>query len=225
MTASLARGRGADTVSRHMPQTVADRSSWMSSPPLVALAGWLIPGAGYWLIGQRTRAVTVGITILSLFVGGILIGGIRAIQVPGYGENGGRLYLVGREVKEHRAGRPQPSGPWIATDFRTLLADVGNKPWSICQVLTGPLGFLGGAGSVWASRPREANDPDSAPGVLSHARINEIGVLYTAVAGMLNLLAIIDAAARAGRPDGGFATEPSPAAPSSSSATGAPEAA
>jgi len=37
------------------------------------------------------------------------------------------------------------------------------------------------------------------PGVaqLSHARVYEIGVLYTAVAGMLNLMAIIDSAYRA----------------------------
>ena len=51
-------------------------------PPLVALAGWLVPGAGYWLIGQRTRAITVGVTILLLFTFGILISGIRVVQAP-----------------------------------------------------------------------------------------------------------------------------------------------
>ena len=51
---------------------------------------------------------------------------------------------------------------------------------------------------MWA-----ATDPDGEagggepPGVVSHGRVNEIGVLYTAVAGMLNLLAIIDASHRA----------------------------
>jgi hypothetical protein len=39
--------------------------------------------------------------------------------------------------------------------------------------------------------------------VLSHARVNEIGTLYTAVAGMLNLLAIIDSAYRSARQEGG----------------------
>ncbi len=217
-----------------MPQTAADRAAPMSSPPLVALAGWLIPGAGYWLIGQRTRALAVGITIIGLFVAGMLIGGVRAMQVPGYGENGGRLYVVEEQqaqsangtqtvvfrVQEHRVGRPQPSDRWIGTDVKALLSDVGNKPWSICQVLTGPVALAGGAGSVWASRPREAGDPETAPGVLSHARVNEIGVLYTAVAGMLNLLVIIDAAARAGRSDAGFTP-----VPSSSATAGVPEAA
>src|SRR4051812_35337040 len=50
--------------------------SFASPPPLVALAGWLLPGAGYWLIGQRTRAITVGTTILTVFVLGILVSGI-----------------------------------------------------------------------------------------------------------------------------------------------------
>jgi len=31
----------------------------------------------------------------------------------------------------------------------------------------------------------------------SHARVSDIGILYTAVAGMLNLMAIIDASYRA----------------------------
>lgn len=206
--------------------------------PLVALAAWLLPGAGYWLIGQRARAITVGATIITLFLAGTLIGGVRAIQVPGYGEEGGKLY-VNRErdelsdgrrvivdrVREHRVGGTQPDGEPVVTNLGALLRDVGNKPWAICQVMTGPVAFVGGAASVRASRPvetledRDGEDGDvvtrqlgAAPGVLSHSRVNEIAVLYTAVAGMLNLLAIIDASARAGRPGGGYApaTEETP---------------
>src|SRR5687767_5305555 len=62
------------------------------SPVLVAAAGWLLPGAGYWLVGERARALVVGITIIILFTGGTLIGGVRSIQVPGYGETGGKVY-------------------------------------------------------------------------------------------------------------------------------------
>ena len=53
------------------------------------------------------------------------------------------------------------------------------------------------AWSVWASNPDHGAGGVEAPAAISHSRINEIGVLYTAVAGMLNLLAIIDAASRA----------------------------
>jgi hypothetical protein len=183
----------------------------LASPPLVAIAGWLLPGAGYWLIGQRARAIVVGVTIIVLFMSGILIGGVRSLQVPGYGENGGRLYVVHEEqqerrtgqrytvvrVTEQRAGDPQPlSDQPVVTDVRALFADVGNKPWSICQVLAGPVAIAGGTWSVWASRPPAESIRAEPPGALSHSRVNEIGVLYTAVAGMLNLLAIIDAAGR-----------------------------
>jgi hypothetical protein len=146
-----------------------------------------------------------------LFMSGILIAGVRSIQVPGFGENGGRLYVVRDEhddrrtgqayytirVAEQRAGDHQPlSNQPVITDVGALIGDVGNKPWAICQVLAGPVAIASGAWSVWASRP-PGDDPHAAPpGALSHSRINEIGVLYTAVAGMLNLLVIIDAASR-----------------------------
>lgn len=195
-----------------MPEPAADPAhrNRPPSPPLVAVAGWLLPGAGYWLIGHRARAIVVGATIITLFLAGTLIGGVRAIQVPGYGEEGGRLYVVREEVerladgrsrvalrvREHTPGRAQPSGDPVVTNFRALLGEIGNKPWSICQVMSGPVALVGGAASVWASRPAEEGGR-VARGVLSHGRINEIGVLYTAVAGMLNLLVIIDAAGRA----------------------------
>ena len=49
---------------------------------------------------------------------------------------------------------------------------------------------------VQASRP-DPNNAGQAPAEPSHARVNEIGSLYLSVAGLLNLMAIIDAAHRA----------------------------
>jgi hypothetical protein len=196
-----------------VPPQTPTTPTLLASPPVVAVAAWLLPGAGYWLLGQRVRAIVAGVTIIVLFTSGILIGGVRAIQVPGYGENGGRLYLV-REgqfdpqrnqrveairVKEQRADDPRPLSDYpVVRNVRALVSDIGNKPWSICQVMTGPVALGGGAWSVWASRPPADNVSADPPGALSHSRVNEIGVLYTAVAGMLNLLVIIDAAGRAG---------------------------
>lgn len=31
------------------------------------VAGWLLPGAGHWLLGFRARAVVIGVTLLGLF--------------------------------------------------------------------------------------------------------------------------------------------------------------
>lgn len=181
----------------------------LPSPPLVLLAGWLLPGLGYLLIGHRARGIVVGATIISLYLSGILIGGVRAIQVPGYGENGGKLYVVQQgsvqqrdgtvtnvsRVEEQLPGRSPPSNELTLTNFSALLGEVGNKPWSICQVMAGPIAIGSGAWSVWASRSPDGELPP--PGALSHSRINEIAVLYMAVAGMLNLLSMIDAAGRA----------------------------
>ena len=169
------------------------------SPTTIAAAGWLFPGAGYWLLGERARALSVGLTVILLFIAGLLIGGVRVLEVPGYGPHGRALQAVW--ITDH--GVPvenvveDPSGQrelgWIMRVHP--FDEIRNKPWSIAQVMTGPLGIVGGAGSVWASERIESTGLPR--GARSHARVNEIGVLYTAIAGMLNLLAIIDASHRA----------------------------
>jgi hypothetical protein len=125
--------------------------------PLVALAGWLVPGAGYFLIGHRTRALVIGVSVIFLFVLGMLIAGVGVVEAPALGGPG---TLVGR-----------------------ILA----KPWFLGQVMTGPIGLISAMISQGVS--------DTYPAARS--RLGEIGTLYTAVAGMLNLLAIIDASHRA----------------------------
>jgi hypothetical protein len=128
----------------------------MPPPPLVALAAWLVPGAGYVLIGQRVRGIVVGITILLIFVAGLLIGGMHVVDAP------------------------------TALSPPVLF----QKPWFIGQVMAGPVTMAANyIANHWTT--------GAVVGVpMSHARVYEIGVLYTAVAGMLNLMAIIDAAYR-----------------------------
>jgi hypothetical protein len=163
----------------------------MPPPPLVAIAGWVVPGAGYWLIGQRLRGLVVGVTILLLFVGGLLIGGMRVIDSP---------FI---EAADERAQRQQDEA--LARKENANYAPpsvvvrlLHQKPWFIPQIVAGPIALAANYVAVnWGSHV----DPGSlreAQGVApSHARVNEIGVLYTAVAGMLNLMAIIDSAYRA----------------------------
>lgn len=164
------------------------------SPPLVALAAWVLPGLGYWLIGHRTRALTIGITIIAMFVAGVLIAGIRVIDVPGYDDHGQRVLL-------DKSGNTIPnsllhSGDWALR--RRPFYEVANKPWFVAQVLMGPISLMSANLSLRAAEP--PNPGNINPTVTkSHARLWEIGTLYTAIAGMLNLLAIIDASYRAGR--------------------------
>ncbi len=144
-------------------------------PPIVALAAGWVPGLGHWLVGQRTRGAMIGVTVATLYLGGLLIGGVRVIDVPTYDVNGQKIANA------------------------SVLNEIRAKPWAIAQVMAGPLGVASGAASVWAAAPDSITRQPR--GVKSHARVNEIGVLYTAVAGMLNLLAILDAVGRAGRED------------------------
>jgi hypothetical protein len=136
----------------------------MPPPPLVALAGWVVPGLGYWLIGQRVRGMVVGVTILLLFVAGLLIGGMHVIEAP------------------------------TGVTMQLIFA----KPWFIGQVLAGPMTLVSSyLANNWGTHIDPGTFQQMAGVALSHSRVNEIGVLYTAVAGMLNLMAIIDCAYRA----------------------------
>jgi hypothetical protein len=123
--------------------------------PWVVLTGWLLPGSGYWLLGERARGAIVCLVVLAVFLMGMLIGGVRVIDAP--------------------------------DDFypASLLA----KPWFIGQILTGPI-------SVVAALA--ANHVDTLR--VAHGRSWELGTLYTAIAGMLNLLALIDSAHRSVAP-------------------------
>src|SRR5215213_1327128 len=84
---------------------MSDRPSPVTSPPLVALAAWLVPGGGYFLLGQRARGLTVGVTVVALFVFGLLIGGVRALEVR--------------------------AKPWSIAQFLTGPVAIGGAAWSI----------------------------------------------------------------------------------------------
>ncbi|MGA2582865.1 MAG: DUF6677 family protein [Tepidisphaeraceae bacterium] len=193
------------------------------SPFLVGICAWLIPGWGYWLLGQRVRAITVCVTIVVLFLMGIAIGGIRVMDPPGWGEYGYMVQLVtheyddGQRLVERRVdptSADEQANPAADNDDRVQgpavieqpLAELAERPWFAGQVLCGPITLIASDISIHAARPPAT--PDSSASAIggqpvqegvesSHSRSWEIGTLYTAVAGMLNLLTIIDAGFRA----------------------------
>lgn len=147
----------------------------MPNPFIVAVAAWALPGLGYWLIGARGRALVSGTTIVILYVLGLLIGGIRVIDVPGY-DGLGFAFGTNPAVRQIR---PKP-----------LTTAVFEKAWYIPQSLVGPINIAASYGSLQAARAGHAR---------STAKLADIGTLYTAVAGMLNLFVLIDAAHRAAK--------------------------
>jgi Family of unknown function (DUF6677) len=197
----------------------AARSSLLASPGLVGLFAWLAPGGGYFLLGQRARALIVGISIVTLFLLGILIGGIRIMDPPGWGTYGYLDELVERTDGPHRlyASEPirvEPSSEMQEQDPRAddrektigsallnePISELSDKPWYVGQILCGPLTLAASALSVHLAKPTTNSEIPEEGVPSSHSRSWEIGALYTAVAGMLNLLAIIDSAYRASGP-------------------------
>jgi hypothetical protein len=176
---------------------------------VVATASWLLPGSGYCLIGDRLRGVVAGGTILLLYILGLVIGGIRVIETPGWGDHGQPLMVVqdggyyrssdGAQTTVERttesSGQNEPGTVGWVMQVHPM-DELRNKPWNIPQILAGPVHLAACWGSVLASRP--ASPGSTQPiGVRSHARTDEIGSLFAAIAGMLNLLVIIDASYRA----------------------------
>jgi hypothetical protein len=194
-----------------------------ASPPLVTICAWLIPGWGYFLIGERGRALASGIAIVALFLAGILVGGIRIMDPPGWGQFGYMSMLVqrfnpNRQVMDSTYTRVDPSSAEEAHDpamedgdrvagsalFNQPVSELGDKPWYVGQLLCGPITLFASAISIHAAHPLPPQPGMSSTKMekwpSSHSRSWEIGTLYTAVAGMLNLLVIIDSAYRAAQP-------------------------
>jgi hypothetical protein len=191
-------------------------SRHVASPAKTALCAWLIPGGGYWVIGQKSRAITVFISVLVVFFMGILVGGIRVMDPPGWGDYGFMTQLVNRQIDsthyeiipvdpmtQDQADNPTSDDrdrSWHPAVVEHPMDELSDKPWFVGQVLCGPVAILASMGSVHAARPHSTNagsgDAPMQAAAISHARSWEIGTLYTAVAGMLNLLTIIDAAFR-----------------------------
>lgn len=167
-------------------------------PPLIAVAGWLVPGLGYFLIGERRRAAVASFTIILLYVLGLFIAGVRVIEVPGYDDQNGmqiRMFqnqrILPRDSRYPAAGSALMNGGF--------LSEIANKPWFVGQVLAGPIALASAAISVdlaqiGANNTYQTQSQYPRP----HAPMEMVGTLYTAIAGMLNLLVIIDASYRAG---------------------------
>jgi len=135
------------------------------------------------LLGQVGRGLTICLTILLLFAAGLLIAGVRVIDVPGY-DASGQPIMVSDGVNQHWA-------LWAAP-----LTEIRDKPWAVPQALSGPISVAAAAWSIYESRP-DPSEPDQPRSPASHGRVSEIGSLYLSVAGLLNLMAIIDSSHRA----------------------------
>ncbi len=120
------------------PSTNVGSATSSGARDYLAIAlGWLIPGAGHWLIGQRGRAVVFAIAIHLLFLGGVLLGGVRVLNRPrqpvwDYSQfMAGWPMLVGNAVKND-VFKPQAKHP---VGFAPLIQDVATAYCGLAGML------------------------------------------------------------------------------------------
>jgi TM2 domain-containing membrane protein YozV len=129
------------------PDRHANSPSQFQHPALAVILGWLLPGAGHILLGQRTRGLRVMAGILGLVCVGVLIGGVDAVD------------------------------------------SVRDKLWYMAQLGAGPIVILVDALNQQVARTLPQPEQFHTMG-LGH--INAIGTLYIALAGLMNIVALLD---------------------------------
>ena len=120
------------------PSTHVGSGATSGARDYIAIAlGWLIPGAGHWLVGQRSRAVVFAVAIHLLFFSGVLLGGVRVLNRPrqpvwDYSQfMAGWPMLVGNAVKNN-VFKPQAKHP---VGFAPLIQDVATAYCGLAGML------------------------------------------------------------------------------------------
>ena len=175
--------------------------------PLAAVLGWLVPGAGHAYVGERRRGVLIAVGVLGMFVSGLLIGGIDVVD-----KREDFVWFIGQslvgpvafgtdyvhqhhiKVRDARSGMLRSAHPYEIRHPNTGEAVIVRDPAtgasrSFVDPRTGQV--------------RQATASDRPPNTKSLGRVNELGTLFCTLAGMLNLIAIIDASTRRGRRSAG----------------------
>ncbi len=134
-----------------------------------AVLGWILPGLGHASLGDRRRGLLVGGGVLGLFLGGLLIGGLDVVD-----RREDHLWFLAQ------AG----AGPvaWVADYANANL------------VASGRFGELLEASHPDPMAPRGTVVEVSSLKSLAHP--NEMGTLFAAMAGLMNVVAVLDAMSR-----------------------------
>ena len=159
--------------------------------PGAAVLAWLWPGLGHIARGERQRGFLIMFGILLLFVTGLLVGGLDAVD-----RRNDRLWFLAQSV----CG-PIAIGADLANQaiVQQLPADWRELSPSLQNATTGSRVINDLEWSPHKDeelrRRYEEGDPVLIGGLqrIGVGRVNEIGTLYIALAGLMNLVVILDA--------------------------------
>lgn len=153
---------------------------------MAGILAFAIPGGGHFYLGERSRGVLIGLGVLGLFVGGMLIGGIDVVDRS---EN--PIWFAGQAI----VGPVAFATDYIHQNYVKVIDPSTRQPRTAHPELHDAQGRvispaeIRGPGGVAVAAP-PGTPPESGK---SLGRMNELGTLFGAIAGMLNLIAIIDA--------------------------------
>ena len=133
------------------------------SPELAAFLAWIIPGAGHLYAGHKVKGAGGLVFVLGLFVAGLFLSGGEAVSLQGD---------PNREIGHPYAFLAQ-IGVGIPTGMGLLYSH---------GMLPGPKPVLPMTGTEFAAQSYARGHPD-----------RDTGLLFTMIAGLLNLLLIHDA--------------------------------
>ncbi len=132
--------------------------------PIAGLLALVLPGLGHAVQRRYQRAICSGIGVLGLYFGGLLIGGLSVVDL--------------------RSPRTETRISFLAQAFVGPLAFATDRIHQTRFKTLTP----GTHGAPPTLAPPESNRLE-----VSLGKVNEIGVLYTVLAGMLNFIVFLDA--------------------------------
>jgi TM2 domain-containing membrane protein YozV/DNA-directed RNA polymerase subunit RPC12/RpoP len=153
-----------------------------SSSSVAGLLAWIVPGLGHLYLGHRARGITILVVITSTFWCGVAIGGVKSTV----------------DLKENRI--------WFLAQICTGGQAIAATIWSSrlapvvyeCPTCHSELAGKPTVGTVCPSCQHRFTAKDDIRQLrLAFWPQVDIAIVYTGIAGLLNLLAILDAIARA----------------------------
>lgn len=142
---------------------LAPQSQWQ---PTAAIATWILPGLGHALLGHRVRGLILCTAIMGLWLLGLVLAGVGSINhQPAVDQFDAQSQSRG--VRWWFVGQVMVAPTLVVNAVRHRL-DSGERPLP-----------------AWPGEP----DPPYEPAI---GHMDEQGVLFTTIAGLLNLLCIID---------------------------------
>jgi hypothetical protein len=131
------------------------------------ILAWVLPGAGYAMLGDLRRGVLAGSGVLGLFLLGLVIGGVDAVD-----RTEDALWFWAQSG----------AGPvaWVADFANTELLKSGR----VGELIEVPLGDPRAPAYAAVSSMKGVAHP------------NEFGTLYCAMAGLMNVVVILDVLSR-----------------------------